>query len=276
AGIRVSISGQLSGGWQEATRQAIEEWTAITGSRVEFVESGPAQITVTSACCLGGAVAIASFPSNGQPGPTIQVSTAYESYTASEKLFVMAHEFGHTIGFRHTNWNVTTEDCGAEPENPYGAIIVGNTPATDALSVMNKCSGGTEWSGFSFWDVEAARVLYNNSPTLSLTVPPNNDRLLTWTSVDGASNYWVQATYRRCWDDYEFGYMCDPDWNEWHNVYSLQYTDTTVCEYNQWGYPGEQSWVEYRVFPRFQGGDGFLASNTTAETPDVQPCWWLF
>ena len=185
--VKVSISPGLSAGWAAATRQAMVEWITISGTIIEFVEAGPADITVSSVPTLpGGAIAQASFPANGKPGSTIQVSSGFESYTASAKLFIMAHEFGHTIGFRHSNWSVNLGGtCGSESANPAGAIRIGSTPETDAASVMNKCSGGTPWDGFSFWDVEAARVFYPVRPVVRTNDQVAGDTIvLTWTPVE--------------------------------------------------------------------------------------------
>jgi hypothetical protein len=54
----------------------------------------------------------------------------------------MAHEIGHTIGFRHTDYQ-TRESCGSntnEGSAGVGAIYIPGTPTgSDATSLMQSC-----------------------------------------------------------------------------------------------------------------------------------------
>ncbi|MCD9015613.1 carbohydrate-binding protein [Fulvivirgaceae bacterium QH1ED-6-2] len=63
---------------------------------------------------------------------------------ANQKLFAMAHEMGHNIGFWHTDQTTGT--------------IVPGTPATDPNSVMN--SFVLPWNGFTNYDLVAVRYMY--------------------------------------------------------------------------------------------------------------------
>lgn len=254
--IRVNITSGLSAGWAAATRQAMLEWSAVSGTIIEFVETGPADLTVSSAN-IDPFVALSAFPANGKPGSTIQVDPDFESYSPSEKLFIMAHEFGHTIGFRHSNWSVNLGgNCGPENANPNGAIIIGNTPDTDPNSVMNKCTAGVAWNGFSFWDIEAARVLYDEWPWLSVQMQPNNDRLLTWTSVTGAVSYQIHADYEYC--VYEFGTpTCHSGGNASFSTTATEYLDNVPPG----GMTDDSCYATYQIWPVFQGGQGQI-SNT--------------
>lgn len=83
---------------------------------------------------------------------------AWNNIGFSQKKFLVAHEFGHAIGLRHTDWRK------AEPESAYqNGVVIGaytvpgtiNTIANpDPNSVFNSGSGTTpfEWLGFTSFD----------------------------------------------------------------------------------------------------------------------------
>lgn len=157
--ITVYIDPAVENNWAAATRQAMQYWNDVGASGVHFVEvySNP-MITVSTAEVADNPIAQASWPSAaGDPGTTITIDASYTNWGVySQRIFVMAHELGHTIGFRHTNWQ--GNECG--DCNGLGANQISGTPQTDAASVMNGASGGTYWSGFSNNDQIAAGVLY--------------------------------------------------------------------------------------------------------------------
>ena len=167
--IVVDLSGLSSQpDWQAAARSAITEWNKVNCSSVQLMEGSPADITFSTFADPGhpGLAAVGSFPDDapdgsGKPGPTIDVNTAYTltPNNSSTKLRTMVHEIGHTVAFRHTNW----QGLG-EPVGPYGANQVPGTPATDAASVMNGGNPTASWVGFSSYDTVAARVRYPGGP----------------------------------------------------------------------------------------------------------------
>jgi len=68
----------------------------------------------------------------------------------------MTHELGHTIGFRHTNW----DDLG-EPETLLGLFHIEGTPeGNDPHSIMNGGNATSGFSGLSYYDKVALRALY--------------------------------------------------------------------------------------------------------------------
>ena len=166
-GMRVDLSGlDAVPDWQTAARQAMAEWNSVGNSTLYFVEGGPADITVSTfspSNCL--VAAQASWPSGGSPGNTIVVNPGFcGTNTAGTRKRNMAHELGHTIGLRHTNWQ--TNDCTFPPcqEGSEGAIQIAGTPATDNASVMNGSTASVSWSGFSTYDRIAVQVLYPPMP----------------------------------------------------------------------------------------------------------------
>jgi predicted Zn-dependent protease len=92
------------------------------------------------------------------------LSTAYTDYVAT----IMAHELGHCIGFRHTDYMDRSFSCGGRKQNeekPFssglGAILISGTPSTpDAGSWMLACIGTGQNRNFNANDVVALDALY--------------------------------------------------------------------------------------------------------------------
>lgn len=150
--------------WEAPLEDAIDYWNAVN-SRINFtyITSGSADISVVRNDGLGTCqVADAEPAFNNNVGSSIEINLSYGpsmnclSGTLShlQKVYVLVHELGHTIGFRHTNWS--SEGEGSATQIPY-------TPSTDGNSVMNGGTANNSWSSFSFYDKIAARVLYPNS-----------------------------------------------------------------------------------------------------------------
>jgi hypothetical protein len=99
-------------------------------------------------CILGQA---AGFPSNGNPsaGFTLSTSRCATSYLsdANKADEVIAHEIGHCIGFRHTDY-VNRASCGStsgESAGTIGAVHIPGTPETVTGSYnswMMACTNG--------------------------------------------------------------------------------------------------------------------------------------
>ncbi len=140
----------------------------------------------------GNTAARASWPADafvvGKPGPRIEVNGRFAGVnTAGTRRRNMAHEFGHTVGMRHSNWNCyDPPGCFLrEGAGDIGAHLIPGTPERDDASVMNGGTANTAWSGFSGYDQVAIRTLY---PAIGLT--------LTGTgSIGTAGNYtWTAVT----------------------------------------------------------------------------------
>ena len=116
-------------------------------------------------CVLGQA---SGFPSGGNPSPgfTLSNNKCATSYinTADKADEVMAHEMGHCIGFRHTDY-MNRISCGQnsnEGDGGIGAIHIDGTITTvtsgNYNSWMMACTNGSP--SFSSEDVLALQTVY--------------------------------------------------------------------------------------------------------------------
>jgi Dual-action HEIGH metallo-peptidase len=144
-GLRISFTRVSSGGN-----------IVITGSALGT--------TSTGGCILGRA---SGFPTGGNPSPgfTLSTSSCAVSYlnTATKADEVIAHEIGHCIGFRHTDY-MSRASCGQnsnEGSAGIGAVYIPGTPTTVSGSYnswMMACTNGN--AGFSSADGVALNFVY--------------------------------------------------------------------------------------------------------------------
>lgn len=141
------IQPALTQGWRDAVVGAIAQWNGVGGSKLRLVRVGTqaeANINVfMGAYDAANWVARATLPSGSGKG-TLEINPRFNDMAANQKLFAMAHEMGHNIGFWHTDQTTGT--------------IVPGTPATDPNSVMN--SFVLPWNGFTNYDLVAVRYMY--------------------------------------------------------------------------------------------------------------------
>ncbi|MGJ1264184.1 M57 family metalloprotease [Sphingobacterium spiritivorum] len=83
-------------------------------------------------------------------------------------ILLIAHEFGHTIGLRHTNWKLYGE---AETDGTVGAYPVPGTVFVgednpDPSSIFNSSNCGASFSAFSEFDKIAIKYITNDAPTM--------------------------------------------------------------------------------------------------------------
>jgi len=108
------------------------------------------------------------FPTNGNPATTIRLNTYFYNNSSQrpDAATVVAHEIGHAIGFRHTDFMNRAFSCGSggnEGDAGVGAIHVPGTPTTpSANSWMLACSNNTD-RPFTAEDVVSINTLYGAS-----------------------------------------------------------------------------------------------------------------
>lgn len=134
----------------------------ITFSRVN--SGGNIQINLVS---TNQYIASAGFPSGGNPYNEIKYAQTYTSYSAGFVTTVLAHEIGHCIGFRHTDYMNRAFSCGGrrvnegQTNNGVGAVHIPGTPTgPDAASWMLACLGSTTNRPFNNNDITALNYVY--------------------------------------------------------------------------------------------------------------------
>lgn len=149
----------------EVVRRYNAENLTITMQRV----SSGANVTFDRA--NGSYLASAGFPTaGGDPYNLVKVNTrAIGSGTSSTFInyaaTIFAHELGHCIGFRHTDYMDRSFSCGGSTSNEgassVGAILIPGTPsAADPNSWMLACIGSGTNRPFNANDKTALNYLY--------------------------------------------------------------------------------------------------------------------
>jgi len=167
--LTVSVSSQFSAAYVTAADEAIRRYNAA-GLQITMrrITSGTADLPIKYSSNLGAGVLGQSggFPTNGNPAPGFTlvprvISSTNTNYIAT----IMAHEMGHCIGFRHTDYMNRAYSCGGTATNEgastIGAILVPGTPAApDPNSWMLACVGNNVNRPFNSNDLTALNYLY--------------------------------------------------------------------------------------------------------------------
>jgi len=162
--ITVSLASNLNT-WSSALNTALSRYNAL-GLQITFqrVTSG-ANISIVNGS--GGFLASAGFPtSSGNPYNRIILnSSAVAGQPANTVASILAHEIGHCIGFRHTDYMNRSYSCGGSTVNEgsagVGAIHVPGTPTgPDPNSWMLSCIGSGQNRPFNANDRTALNYLY--------------------------------------------------------------------------------------------------------------------
>lgn len=162
--ITISVSSQLPASYVAATDEAIARYNAENLSlSFQRVSSG-ADISLVKG--NGQYLASAGFPTGGNPYGSVKVnSRAIGSQPQSTVASIIAHEIGHCIGFRHTDYMSRQYSCGGSAVNEgassVGAILIPGTPSgPDAGSWMLACIGAGQNRPFNNNDKTALSYLY--------------------------------------------------------------------------------------------------------------------
>ena len=161
--ITVSLSSALSA-WSTALNTAISRYNAL-GLRITFtrVTSG-ANISIVNGS--GSFLASAGFPSGGNPyNRVILNNSAVSGQPQNTVASILAHEIGHCVGFRHTDYMNRAYSCGGSAVNEgsagVGAVLIPGTPSgPDANSWMLSCIGSGQNRPFNANDITALNYLY--------------------------------------------------------------------------------------------------------------------
>lgn len=163
--ITVSVSGNFNSNISTAVDVAIARYNAenigLTFQRVS--SGGIINVKIVNG---GSFIASAGFPSGGNPYPEVQFNRQYRNWNNNTLASVFAHEIGHCIGFRHTDYMNRSYSCGTggnegQETNGVGAVHIPGTPTgPDAASWMLACIGNGVDRPFNSNDVVALNYLY--------------------------------------------------------------------------------------------------------------------
>jgi hypothetical protein len=122
---------------------------------------------IITAQVSGGTGGSAGFPAGGLPFGTINIGSGLDSpnFGVDTVEHVIAHELGHCIGLRHSDFFNRSISCGIggnEGDAGVGAIHIPGTPtgATVGGSLMNSCFRTVETGEFSGSDIVGLETIY--------------------------------------------------------------------------------------------------------------------
>ena len=173
--IKVALnnsSSQHEQAFSAALNEAIARYNA-ENLQVSFQRVSTGQdITVVAYYEQSNVLGSAGFPnSKGDPYGQVKMNTYHYSTGTGETntnyiATIMAHEIGHCIGFRHTDYMRRAYSCGwggneGQAKNGVGAVHIPGTPTgPDARSWMLACIGDGVNRPFNSNDKTALAYLY--------------------------------------------------------------------------------------------------------------------
>lgn len=148
--IRVKIDPSITSMTSEING-AINQWNTVPNSNLRFVITTGSvyDILIKVDNTIGSSTCGQAYlsTSNGLAGNTVWINQALiQNNSAAQRQRTIAHEFGHTISFKHTNQSTT--------------VNVPGVGGTDAQSLMNGGQCGSGATVLSTKDRQATAVLY--------------------------------------------------------------------------------------------------------------------
>jgi len=165
--IRVAITTSLPYSYVAALDEAIRRYNAEP-LKIKFQRvSSNYEILFSKAPTGSSYLASAGFPSGGNPYNSVKVNSDYLGSNPGTNYLatILAHEAGHCIGFRHTDYMNRAYSCGGsyynEGASTVGAVHIPGTPTgADPNSWMLACIGSGVNRYFNANDKTALNYLY--------------------------------------------------------------------------------------------------------------------
>ncbi|MDY8135598.1 M57 family metalloprotease [Aquimarina sp. 2201CG5-10] len=134
----------LSNTNRQALQRAVNNYNRLNSSlnlRLSFGTNYQAADMVVYVRSDLGSGGLAGFPSGGRPYKWVRIGPRVDDLGVGYSTHVIAHEMGHCIGLRHTDWFARVCDNGAnEGQSSEGAIHIPGTPTgIDYSSIMISC-----------------------------------------------------------------------------------------------------------------------------------------
>jgi len=167
--ISVSVAASLPTSVRTAVQVAIDRYEAVSGLDLNFSYAGTSggNIHFSAAPSGSGYIAAAGFPtSSGNPYSSVLFNTAYAGWDAATLASICAHEIGHCIGFRHTDYMKRRYSCGyggneGQAHTGVGAVYIdGTATGPDPDSWMLACISNHDDRPFNTNDIKALTYLY--------------------------------------------------------------------------------------------------------------------
>ncbi|MDX5418232.1 MAG: zinc-dependent metalloprotease [Hymenobacteraceae bacterium] len=165
--VRVAITTSLPSAYVTALDEAIRRYNAENLTLKFQRVSSNYEVLFSKAPTGSSYLASAGFPSGGNPYNSVKVNSDYLGSNPGTNYLatILAHELGHCIGFRHTDYMNRAYSCGGayynEGASTVGAIHIPGTPTSaDPNSWMLACIGTGVNRPFNSNDRVALNYLY--------------------------------------------------------------------------------------------------------------------
>lgn len=159
----------LTGTFSSALSFAIDNYnSALLSFTLSDTLNSYCEATIT-VNLISGIGSWSGFPSGGLPYNQINIGTDLGSYGTNVVEHVIAHELGHSIGLRHSDYFNRSLSCGVggnEGSGGVGAVHIPGTPNGFSYgSIMNTCYSPNTDGEFSLADLDALDALYGAETT---------------------------------------------------------------------------------------------------------------